>query len=255
MISAGEELFVLKFLPRKKIYEKYGPLKVIQVGPRFITVDHGCYRQSLDVFDLRKKLYKLLKLDGTEIKFKPVQNAMKLERENLTNELSEYRKTTGEACYRSAMKMKGEDEIMRNAKITKEQLITEVKENGTSKEAVGKIAEKYGMSSKDINARISGYKIKTISGIETTVPVKQVVEKQKKEVSAPAIEKVDKPRTRLKPKALVNQDTHFEYELMAEELIILDPGRNGQIFVLPWENIEMFIEELLEIKRVGEESA
>ena len=56
----------------------------------------------------------------------------------------------------------GDCEVMRETKITKDQLIEECRRLGFGGEAYEAIAEKYGSNLKNISARVSQYKIKQL---------------------------------------------------------------------------------------------
>ena len=67
----------------------------------------------------------------------------------------------------------------------------------------------------------------------------------------PATETEIPKRLGLKPKTMISQDTHLEYNLMDEFLEISDNGIEGIYAKISWKNLNSFIEELQELKRIA----
>jgi hypothetical protein len=154
--------------------------------------------------------------------------------------------TQDEVSFRN---LKGDCEDMKTTKITKIQLIDEVREHGTSKEGVIKIATKYGLLEKEVYSRIAVYKIKDLLQKESAEMVKTEVEEEKKH-SGPGL---DDNRQETKHAKLRPTQWHGNgriYSFREGALVIEFDG--GAIEELVVENLNELIDELQEIRAMRE---
>jgi hypothetical protein len=65
ILKADDEVNVIdKQSKRKKSRERTG--KIISVNERFLTVNFGKYKESLDIFNIKRGLIKIVKVDLTD---------------------------------------------------------------------------------------------------------------------------------------------------------------------------------------------
>lgn len=145
-LQVGTKVFLLKFkkgtTSKPGGYRRIGLFSVEAITDRMLRLrkDTG-YIETINIIDLRQRRYRLQLEDSIEIRFKPMVDVMKVEREETSCSMEEYRKGTGAACYRNLMKKKGEGEEM--SKMTKEAVKEMTGRGMTVKEIAEQFAESY----------------------------------------------------------------------------------------------------------------
>jgi len=232
-----------------------GVATIFAINSNFITLDYGKYKATIYNMDLRQRDY-ILKSNGVEISFNPVTDAMKDEAIKLKKDLEEYRQNRGKSSYQSMMKIKNiieEDTEMSKIKVTEEQLIEELKVLGFHTASYSVIAKKYGTDAHSVSCKVSKLKLREKIEVKTEKPEVKV----KKVIAAPEVEAKEiilpipagKPQSSLKPTALKDLDSKFEYSLFTDGVLIKTD--TDKVFSIDYSMIDEFIKELQEIKQLA----
>jgi hypothetical protein len=80
---------------RRAGYIRSGNYFIEAMNNRMIRLrkDEVGYTETVNIIDLRQKVYKMQLEDGTNIEFKPMVDVMKVERARVDHDIEEYRKT------------------------------------------------------------------------------------------------------------------------------------------------------------------
>ncbi len=216
MFEIGELYELHTKIPRKNTFQRRD-CTIVQICERFIVVNFGNYKDTVDFQDLKNRTKLLIK--------------------------------------------KGEKDMPKEPKITKEQLIQECHDNGIDKESLEEIAKKYNMSHITIKAYFHKWGIKEELTEKKNNGVKTTDEGPKEEIKSSA-EEID-PETRYhltekgtaaaavlgksKPvlKPYVFAGRCFVYELLAENQVAITIDKENPY---TFEDIESIILELQELK-------
>jgi hypothetical protein len=79
--------------------------KIIEIKPEYILVNRG-YNERFDIIDLRRRRYRIFKVNGNEVKFPPLPDKVAIEEEMKRKAHEEYQNTVGKSEKASEEKRK-----------------------------------------------------------------------------------------------------------------------------------------------------
>jgi hypothetical protein len=79
--------------------------KIIEIKPEYILVNRG-YNERFDIIDLRRRRYRIFKVNGNEVKFPPLPDKVAIEEEMKRKTHEEYQNTVGKSEKASEEKRK-----------------------------------------------------------------------------------------------------------------------------------------------------
>jgi hypothetical protein len=177
---------------RRAGYRRAGQYTVESINERMIRLrkDTG-YIETVNVFDLRQKLYKLLLEDGAEVSFPPMIDHMKAERGHLDRYIADMS---------SEGKKKGEKVMSKKINIDHEKLLGICREHGTGKAGYKAVAESLGITERQAETVIYRQKIrqelaaeKAVAQREAAEVVKEAVKEERIAEASPAVKEPKLP--------------------------------------------------------------
>lgn len=217
---------------RKTTTKKQG--NVVAITSRFVVVDTGMYRESLDLFDIKKGLIKIIKEAN-------IMTEGKITREQLLEELNERgisKETIAEVAEKYSLSKNTISNYIRRWEIGKEfnptggttsSMITKEECKGMvdAGKSIDEIAEHFGVPAWQAKGKLASWKlIKTNS--KAQMPL-------------------------LRPRVLTGKE--MQYSFFEESLVIMDMGSSSIDktieMEIPWSYLSTYIKELQEVQDIA----
>jgi hypothetical protein len=141
---------------------------VLYIGPKFLTIKMGYYRETYDLVDLRKGQILIFK-DGEKVEFEPLPDQMQINREQSKKIIQKYNITVDnkgdpqeeqKILEDTDKKLKGEVGMKKKLDIPVEGMMDICREHGTGVEAARIVSSKFGITLQQAKNQIYWRKIK-----------------------------------------------------------------------------------------------